>query len=48
MGQGGSEWMILDTADSEGENLEKVAANRKRPLGRKDVKRQGSWKKKGK
>ncbi len=30
---GGSEWMILDITHSEEENLEKVAATRKRPLG---------------
>ncbi len=48
VGHGGSEWVVSDITDSEGDHLEKVAATRKRPLGRKEVKRQGKVKKNAK
>ncbi len=48
VGYGGSEWVVSDITDSDGDHLEKVATTRKRPLGRKDVKRQGKVKKNAK
>lgn len=45
VGQEGGEWIISDITDSSGDNMEEVVANRKRPLGRKDGKRQGKVKK---